>query len=127
MVINPRAGHLVQETGKPVSCRIQTALFASEVSLHPGVLQLVHTLLKTQQEVEVYQFESLPEFTLDSIPGVRVIGPDKELSRRWNNKVYQHEALKGIVKTSARLEPAIPSSYLTRSALDLVKKNPFTS
>ena len=32
------------------------------------------------------------------------------------------EALKRIVKTSARPEPAIPSSCLTRSALDLVKK-----
>jgi len=35
--------------------------------------------------------------TLDRFPGVRMIGPRKDLSRRWNNKIYQHHVLKGLL------------------------------
>jgi len=97
MVVNPLAGELGREAGKRVHCRISAGSFASLVSQAPSVIQLIKRLLKTQPAVEVYLFESLPELTLDTIPGVRIIGPDKALSRNWNNKIYQHEALKGVV------------------------------
>lgn len=97
MVINPVASGLARESGKPVTCRISPRRLASEVSRHPAVLQLVSRLLTRQPEVQIYQFESLPELTLDRLPGVRIIGPDKGLSHRWNNKIHQHQALENVV------------------------------
>jgi hypothetical protein len=92
MVVNPVGQRLCLETGKKVSCRIPARLFASAVSQNREVLRLVDSLLKAQQEVFIYMFESLPEFTLDRLPGVRVIGPEADLSHKWNNKIYQHQA-----------------------------------
>jgi len=97
MVINPVAQKLAGTIGKPVNCRIAAEVFAFEVSRHPAVIALIERLRKNQPEILVYQFESVPELTLERFPGVRMIGPRKDLSRRWNNKIYQHHVLKGVL------------------------------
>jgi hypothetical protein len=97
MVINPKAQQLRARRQRPVSCRIPARTFASLVSDHPRVLKLVHDLLARQGEVFVYMYESLPELTLDRIPGVRILGPEKNLARRWNNRFYQYKALSGLI------------------------------
>jgi hypothetical protein len=99
MVINPMAGELASEAGKRVHCRISARSFGSLASQNAHVHQLIKKLLKTQREVFIYLFESLPDLTLDSIAGVRIIGPDKGLSNKWNNKINQHEVLKDVVPT----------------------------
>jgi len=99
IVINPKAQQLWARRQRPVSCRIPARTFASLVSNHPRVLKLVDELLARQGEVHVYMYESLPELTLDQIPGVSILGPDKNLAHRWNNRFYQYKALSGLVPT----------------------------
>jgi len=97
LVINPAAAKESRELGKKVSCRIPGKQFASFVSTHPRVIELVETLTARQGELLINVFQTLPELTLDRIAGVRIIGPDCRLADTWNSKFYMYRTLQGFV------------------------------
>lgn len=94
LVVNPRSGQYALETGQRVSCRISGREFSRIVSGSGMVHELVRDLLQKQKRLFVHVYESLPELTLNRIPGVVLLGPDGETAHRWNNKAYQLERLR---------------------------------
>ena len=105
MVINPVAHHDMianhafsqQDSPARMSCRLPSAAFMEAVSSNAAVRQLISTILENQNQLYVNLYESLAEMTLDEIDGVSILGPDKHIARRYNNKVFQHEVLQGVV------------------------------
>ncbi len=97
LAINPEARRLSGATGKKVSCRLPARSFATIVSHHPAVIELLETLTKRQEKVWVSLFHSLPEMTLDRFPGVEILAPDSRVSDRWNNKLFMYKNLDGHV------------------------------
>ena len=97
IVLNPEAEQLYREHQCKICCRISGRDFMSAVSENPVVLDLVETLKKQQEKVYIHMFESLPEMTLDRIPGVSVLGPDSATAHRMNNKIFQYAELSKIL------------------------------
>jgi hypothetical protein len=97
MVINPQVETDACRFGPNFACRISATSFMSMVSAHPAVLELVERLRRRQDTLWIYMYESLPEMTLDRLPGVRVIGPDSQVARRVNSKTYQFTRLSSMV------------------------------
>ena len=79
------------------SCRVSAPVFMQAVSENPHIVRLIHRLLEQQDHLYLYMYESLPEMTLDSIPGVSILGPKSQIARRWNNKIYQYKTLSAHV------------------------------
>ncbi len=79
------------------SLRIGTTAFLTAVSKSPAIRNLIQTILKSQKNLFIYLWESVPEMSLDTIEGVRIIGPDKKLAQKFNNKIVQYGILKDIV------------------------------
>jgi hypothetical protein len=79
------------------SCRCDTSEFLRAVSQAPAVENLVRQLLAHQHELYLYMYESKPEITLDRLDGVILLGPDKELAARFNDKAVQFRQLQGLV------------------------------
>ena len=61
------------------------------------VHQLIEQILDHQDHLYINMYESDPNMTLDERKNVTLIGPDKNLARRLNNKTVQFELLKEIV------------------------------
>ncbi len=97
IVINPEVKAYACRHGDKVSCRIPAPEFLSCVSKSRHVLDLVQALLHRQEKLYIYLYESLPEMTLHTIPGVTMLGPDSNIAKRLNSKVYQYTHLKQIV------------------------------
>lgn len=105
MVINPVAtedmikNHTFSGMQSPprTSCRLKSSTFMNAVSTSPAVRRLIDTILENQNRLYVNLYESVVEMTLDSIDRVSVLGPDKDIAKQYNNKVFQHQVLKGIV------------------------------
>jgi hypothetical protein len=93
LVINPRSRELIKRSGCKVNCRITNRHFNRRVSESRTVHTLIQELLKRQNRLFVHVFESVPEMTLNRIPGVTLIGPDGKIAHQWNNKLYQLQAL----------------------------------
>ncbi|MFP7755769.1 ATP-grasp domain-containing protein [Thermodesulfobacteriota bacterium B35] len=83
--------------GLPVSLRADSARFMEAVSAHPAVHRLIDRILSGQEHLFIHMYESIPEMTLDDRPRVSLLGPDKELARRLNNKAVQYRMLAGTV------------------------------
>ncbi len=104
LVVNPSVsiedGELCcgdQESGGPqTSCRINSEDFMAAVSNNKTVLQLIETILDNQNQLYINMHESAVEMKLDELEGVSILGPNKYIARRYNNKVVQQEELKGI-------------------------------
>ncbi len=99
LVINPLAKQYASKYGANVSCRISARDFMACVSQNRKVKALIAQLLRRQEHVYLYMYESLPEMTLDAIDGVSILGPDSRIAHRLNSKAYQLEHLKGRVPT----------------------------
>ena len=97
IVINPRAKSYRCKYGREVSCRISGTEFAACASANEHVLNLVQGLLRRQDHVYIYMYESMPEMALDAIDGVFVLGPDSQTARRLNSKIYQYKHLKETI------------------------------
>jgi len=97
LALSPLLGRYRAEHGDRVSFRTPLRQFCRTVSTHRAVLNLVEQILDNQEELFIYMFESVPEMTLDTIPGVILLGPDKKLASRLNNKALQFELLNGHV------------------------------
>jgi len=89
MVINPRVATDACRYGPNFACRISAETFMAAVSENSQVRDLVERLRQRQADVFIYMYESLPEMTLDRLPGVQVLGPDSHVARRVNSKTYQ--------------------------------------
>ena len=82
VVINPQAGSEGCRYGPNYSCRVSAQAFMTCVSQSRQIEALVRQLLNRQQALYIYMYESLPEMTLDRIPGVRILGPDPAIAHR---------------------------------------------
>ena len=72
IVVNPLAEEYSTHYGHNVSCRIPANTFFTSVSESRHVTDLIPKLLRKQGNLYIYMYESMPEMTLDSIPGVSV-------------------------------------------------------
>ena len=95
MVVNPLVKDFSRTHGKSGSCRLITKDFMSCVSADPNVQQLVEQLMKRQQKLYIYMYQSVPEMTLNQWPGVVIIGPDSQISEKVNSKIFQYKSLEG--------------------------------
>lgn len=97
IVINPHTENYECQYGTCITCRVSGEDFAACVSRSRRIHALVKRLLNRQERVYIYMYESIPEMTLDKIPGVSILGPDKHIARRVNSKIYQYQHLKDIL------------------------------
>ena len=63
------------------------------------IRSLIQQILRRQPNLYLYMYESLSEMTLDEIPGVSILGPDKQIAQKTNNKTFQLTQLAEIVPT----------------------------
>lgn len=97
VVIDPPGRGEAGTHALPVSCRIGIGRFMTAVSASPAIRGLIAQILAHQPELYLSLFESVVEMTLDEIPGVSILGPDKAIARRFNSKLVQFAELAGIV------------------------------
>lgn len=89
IVINPLINTYACEYGANVNCRVSAREFMAAVSENQQVRSLIRQVRRRQPEVFLYMYESLAEMTLDEMDGVSILGPDKEVARKCNNKRFQ--------------------------------------
>lgn len=80
-----------------MSCRLKSSTFMSAVSASQTIRTLIDTILTNQNQLYVNLYESMVEMTLDSIDRVSILGPDKDIAKRFNDKVFQRKNLADIV------------------------------
>ncbi|MEJ2656083.1 MAG: hypothetical protein P8012_02675 [Desulfobacterales bacterium] len=97
IVINPGADSFECQYGAHVCCRISSEEFATVVSNNRRIRSLIKRLLNRQKHIYIYMFESIPEITLNEIPNVSILGPDKHIAKKINSKIYQYQHLKDIL------------------------------
>ena len=97
VVINPKVNEFSCRYGPNFSCRISAGSFAESVSNSPQVHDLIGDLLSRQEKVYIHMYESLPEMTLDTIEGVRLLGPDRLIAQRMNSKSLQYRELSRLL------------------------------
>lgn len=97
IVINPDAKNCRNKYGRNVSCRIPAHKFLTCVSESQQVKDLIRKLLHRQDTLYLYLYESMPEMTLNSIPGVFILGPESKIAGRLNSKIYQYKNLQGLI------------------------------
>jgi predicted ATP-grasp superfamily ATP-dependent carboligase len=95
IVINPLVATGVCRPGNGFSCRVPAPEFMTAVSQNAHVRELVRRLSARQGGLYLYMYESLPEMTLDALPGVTILGPDSGVARRMNSKINQYRQLSG--------------------------------
>ncbi len=93
IALSPLLARNQEQHGRRISFRTPLRLFAEHVSRHPKIIEIVERISGQQSELFIFMFESLPEMTLDRLPNVFLLGPEKELARKLNNKVFQFELL----------------------------------
>jgi hypothetical protein len=96
LVLNPRAKARLARTGVLSRCPVRPREFAAAVSASPTVRELARSLVARQGELFVHVAESVPELTINRLPGVRLIGPDGETAAMWSNRLYQMRLLKDL-------------------------------
>ena len=105
IVINPKgdedliSDHTIVKKGRDPrkSWRVNTGTFMTAVSHNQTIRSLIDRILQKQNILYLNLYESVLEMTLDQIDQVQILGPDKYLARRFNNKVTQYKAMEGIV------------------------------
>ncbi|MFW5932252.1 MAG: ATP-grasp domain-containing protein [Desulfohalobiaceae bacterium] len=93
LVLNPESRKLSAAAGHHVNVRPSPRAFASQVSSSSRVQALVQDLLHRQDRLFVHVYEAVPELTLSTLPGVKLLGPDPEIAELWNNKLHQLQTL----------------------------------
>lgn len=97
IVINPLARSYACRYPTKISCRVSADEFMSAVSNSKQIRALIARILRRQEHLYLYMYESLPVMTLDEIPGVSILGPDKIVASNLNNKIVQYENLSKLV------------------------------
>ncbi len=113
IVVNPEARNYTCRYGRNVSCRIPAQTFLSCVSRNREIRDLVQELLRRQGNLYISMYESMPEMTLNAIPGVSILGPDSNVAFRVNSKIYQYQNLKDLVP--------VADFYICSDLNDLIK------
>lgn len=93
LVLNPESRKLSAAAGHHVNVRPSPRAFASQVSSSSRVQALVQDLLHRQDRLFLHVYEAVPELTLSTLPGVKLLGPDPEIAELWNNKLHQLQTL----------------------------------
>ncbi|PID74112.1 MAG: hypothetical protein CSB33_00360 [Desulfobacterales bacterium] len=99
IVINPVIRSYACRFGENVNCRVSSREFITAVSASKKVRALIRRLLRRQDHLYIHMYESLPEMTLDEMENVSILGPDKQVANRLNNKIFQFEGLSGLLPT----------------------------
>ncbi|BBD08140.1 hypothetical protein [Desulfovibrio ferrophilus] len=96
VVINPWAKRprVISQRGEAE--RVSVGPFVAHVSASRYVKSLVRLLRERQDGVYVWMFESRPEFLLQEMDGVTLLGPDPALVHQLNDKTWQYETFKEI-------------------------------
>lgn len=105
IVINPRgeedfiSDHSFVQKGKAPreSWRIGIDRFMNAVSNNMAIRKLIDKILERQNQLYINLYESVLEMTLDQIENVSILGPDKCIAKRFNNKITQYKSLEGLV------------------------------
>lgn len=97
IVVNPMEKTLTGKYGRNVCCRIMASQFMDCVSSNLKIKALAKRILNRQNHLYIYMYESMPEMKLDEIPGISVLGPDKDIAHRLNSKIYQYSKLKDLI------------------------------
>lgn len=97
IVINPLVERFRGKYGSNVHCRVSAKDFMAAVSGSTQIRALIEQLLARQSNLYIYMYESLDTMTLDEIEGVSILGPQKEIASRLNNKSIQMQALENLV------------------------------
>ncbi|MEA2113806.1 MAG: ATP-grasp domain-containing protein [Thermodesulfobacteriota bacterium] len=98
IVINPLIDEYQTQNGSKVSYRIDSTHFVRAVSENEGVRRLIENILAHQNHLFINMYESVPEMTLDEqFEQVDILGPEKNIAKRLNNKSVQYELLKDVV------------------------------
>ena len=97
IVINPMTQTYACKYGQNVCCRVSGDKFAACVSKNRQIHALIKRLLNRQKKIYIYMYESIPDMKLDEIPGISILGPDKNIARQLNSKIYQYQHLKDIL------------------------------
>lgn len=113
IVINPLAHSAACREGYGYSCRVPAPSFMTAVSESPEILDLVTQLTRRQERLFLYMYESLPEMTLDRLPGVTILGPERGVARQANSKIVQYRELKGRLP--------LPDFHVCSGMADLLK------
>jgi len=98
LVINPLAKERFFRVKEKYSCRVPGPTFMQAVSQNPEVIKLIDRLLKQQENVYIYMYESYMEMTLADIDGVSILGPKSNLAHKLNNKIYQYQNFGDVVR-----------------------------
>ncbi len=121
-----------------LSCRISSSVFMSSVSDNKTIHHLINTILCHQNQLYINMYESLTEMTLDQIDRVSILGPDKHIAKRYNNKLVQYQELQGVVplidgqicqgraallETTARLRTKWPEGIFVSAAFSAAGLN----
>ena len=105
---------------KRVAARVSLDCFYEAVSKDHYFRELLIDLLRYQDRVFIYTFESRPSLELPPLRGLEFLGTDPVTSDRWNDKFFQYERLNRLVpvpdfvitnKVSKRLLDAIFSEW----------------
>lgn len=99
IVINPLIEAFGEDCREKRSCRINAKDFMAAVSQSKKIRSLIQQILRRQPNLFLYMYESLSEMTLDEIPNVSILGPDKDIAQKTNNKTFQLTQLADIVPT----------------------------
>lgn len=97
IAVNPGQEDHCKRYNANVSCRVTAAEFARAVSQDSQIRSLVKEISQKQDGVFIYMYESLIEMTLDEMAGVSLLGPDKGIAKRVNNKSFQMQSLENFV------------------------------
>ncbi|NOQ45767.1 MAG: ATP-grasp domain-containing protein, partial [Desulfobulbaceae bacterium] len=97
VVFSPRLKQSQKTNGNHVSFRTAPEQFVKAVSSHPVVLRIIKQILTRQNHLYINMYESEPHMILDELENVSLLGPDKELARKFNNKAVQLELLKAEI------------------------------
>ncbi len=97
IVINPFIINSEDQCGQNINCRVSADKFMETVSQNIDIRSLIDDLLNRQPNLFLHMYESLVEMTLDSIPNVSILGPEKTIAKKVNNKSLQMDSLKDIV------------------------------
>ena len=97
LVINPHAEYFFRRHGCNICCRLSGREFMKTVSDNSYVIELIRELRRRQNHVYIYMYESLPEMTLDRIPGVFVLGPESGIAHKMNSKIRQYTQLSSFI------------------------------
>ncbi len=97
IVVNPLIEDYACRYGQTVSCRVSARRFMAAVSASSHVKEVIRSVLARQERLYIYMYESLPEMTLDELPGVTLLGPKTTVASRLNSKIYQHRRFQQVL------------------------------